>query len=314
MNLDSSLGAIEVGVMVAVLLCGMNAAAVYIWLCVAAFSIYRSLHNRSSGYSSATARITPYMRCLVLALWYVVYNVCVKTCIWPIHSVLTSLSTVFSAFYLYNVTCTSFGDVTVLTSSSWSLNTVALCNGLAVVLVQVGSKRIRRAVATGLTQLKGFFAHRIRILSKKWYITIISWLGSLLALITAIIIMIVGFVSPTPLFASSYKWVPQSTLSLFLFVDIVNTVALCAYYRVERTGSEKYELSHFDSVLTESNNISSVIISIDNVLNRLFVLTMGRSISTSFYELMLTCWMKKRVFWRCRSSYIYSCLFGGINI
>lgn len=54
--------------------------------------------------------------------------------------------------------------------------------------------------------------------------------------------MILGLTSTIVQFEASYQWLLVCTLALCLFVDTVNTVALCIYFRVERTGSSKYEI------------------------------------------------------------------------
>lgn len=65
--------------------------------------------------------------------------------------------------------------------------------------------------------------------------------------------MILGQISYIAKFESQYEWLVTTTLSLLLFVDIVNTVALCTYLRIERTG--------FSST--------------DGMLNKLFIWTLG---------------------------------------
>lgn len=110
--------------------------------------------------------------------------------------------------------------------------------------------------------VQGFFAHRIYLLSKKWVITVISWVGSFLAFTGALAILILGRISKDIAnFDADYTWLITTALVLLLSVDIVNTVALCSFLRVERTGFK----------------------STDTMLNKLFVWTLGAYISLSIY-------------------------------
>lgn len=56
-------------------------------------------------------------------------------------------------------------------------------------------------------------------------------------------------------FENKYRWLVATGLSFLLFVDVVNTVALCVYLRIERTGSSSR---------------------IDSILNKMFLWTLGQ--------------------------------------
>lgn len=100
-SLDLSLGAVEVGVLIATFLYGVTTLQVFI-------------------YFSETAKVTLRMRFLVTLLWIV-----------------ESLGTFFVWHYLYVLTVTHFGDTAMLYGKHWSLDTLAFLNGLAGTLVQV---------------------------------------------------------------------------------------------------------------------------------------------------------------------------------
>lgn len=130
----------------------------------------------------------------------------------------------------------------MVATSHWTLETSAFFNGLAGALVQVRCFTICNKLSP-LTQFdrQGYFAHRIQVLSRSWIVTIISWIGSLVAFMATTAIMITSIFNTLPLveYSKKFNWLLTGALVLLLFVDIVNTLALCAHLRVERTGSLK---------------------------------------------------------------------------
>ncbi|KAF7983117.1 hypothetical protein HWV62_24071 [Athelia sp. TMB] len=86
-----------------------------------------------------------------------------------------------------------------------------------------------------------------------------------LAVVGAISIMILGQISYIAKFDKQYAWLVTLELSMFLFIDIVNTSALCAHLRIARTG---YHTT-------------------DSMLNKLFIWTLETGIFTSLAALLM---------------------------
>ncbi|KAF7986670.1 hypothetical protein HWV62_26520 [Athelia sp. TMB] len=120
--------------------------------------------------------------------------------------------------WLYDVTVTHYGDLTYFAEAHWTLSSSAVFDGVIGALVQ------------------GFFAHRIYVLSGKWPITIVSWIGSLCNVATNFAISVISQTVSVTAFAQDFAWITTTTLVLLLAVDTLNTTALCWYLRVEKTG------------------------------------------------------------------------------
>ena len=120
--------------------------------------------------------------------------------------------------WLYDVTVTHYGDLTYFAEAHWTLSSSAVFDGVIGALVQ------------------GFFAHRVYVLSGKWPITIVSWIGSLCEVATNFAISVISQTVSVTAFAQDFAWITTTTLVLLLAVDTLNTTALCWYLRVEKTG------------------------------------------------------------------------------
>lgn len=85
------------------------------------------------------------------------------------------------------------------------------------------------------SRLQSFFAWRIHILSRKWPITIALWVGSVLivAAATATVICQSGDIIDV---AENYVRLITVTQALVALVDVINTVTLCRYLRISKTG------------------------------------------------------------------------------
>ena len=81
----------------------------------------------------------------------------------------------------------------------------------------------------------------MHVVSKTWLITLVSWLLSLLALAMTIVLTMVSSSSKTTTleFSDSFGWLVTASLVLMAAVDYINTIALCFYLRIEKTGSQK---------------------------------------------------------------------------
>ena len=68
----------------------------------------------------------------------------------------------------------------------------------------------------------------------------ISWTGSCLefcgSLTTAVLLQIYG----PAIVNERFRWVPMTTLALDVFIDVVNTSALCYYLHTYRTGMKTW--------------------------------------------------------------------------
>ncbi|KAF7981412.1 hypothetical protein HWV62_33391 [Athelia sp. TMB] len=127
-----------------------------------------------------------------------------------------------------------------------------------------------------------FFAYRVYTLTGKWYLTLISWLGSATAFAMTFAITIISFQTDVATFSIQYSWLVTTGLVMLLFVDMVNTISLCTYLRIERTG--------FSST--------------DSMLNKLFLWTLETGLLTSLAALLMVVLLlteKKTTLWICIS-------------
>ncbi|KAF7968444.1 hypothetical protein HWV62_30567 [Athelia sp. TMB] len=126
------------------------------------------------------------------------------------------------------VTVSYYGVPAAIGAGDWTLNLSGFFDGLSGALVQ------------------SFFAHRIYVLSRRWYITFLSWALSLIACTATLAITILSFKLSIAEFAIKYIWLVKASLALLLVVDVLNTTALCYYLRSERTG-----YSNTDSIMNK---------------------------------------------------------------
>ncbi|KAJ7223130.1 hypothetical protein GGX14DRAFT_426920 [Mycena pura] len=129
-----------------------------------------------------------------------------------------SLHTVFAWRYIYRLTVTFYGQPAIFNDPDWSLTVSATFDGLIGVIVQM------------------FFAYRIRLFSKSWFITSISWFGSVLGLAATLGITILSSTRTVAEFGANYGWLIEGLLSVLLAVDVINTAALSYYLNKGRTG------------------------------------------------------------------------------
>ncbi|KZP08111.1 hypothetical protein FIBSPDRAFT_761919 [Athelia psychrophila] len=184
--MDDTLGALEIGTFISMLLYGVTSMQVYIY------------------YSHNTMNDPLRIRILVPFLW-----------------VIETFQTICTVYYIYSLTVTNFGNVASISAASWSLSISSLFDGLVGALVQT------------------YFAHRIHVLSTTWTITIVSWIGSFLALIGSAAVLVLGLTNEIPEFEARYVWVSTTTLVLLVSVDLINMVALCTYLKISRTGHKR---------------------------------------------------------------------------
>ncbi|KAH7914161.1 hypothetical protein BJ138DRAFT_1144516 [Hygrophoropsis aurantiaca] len=160
-------------------------------------------------YWSSRFRDPLWLRLLVASIW-----------------VLESFHTIFLWVYLYRLTVTYYGVSAVLASTTWSLDVSALFDGVIGATVQA------------------YFAWRVHVVSQKYFIPVVSWCGSLLQLSAATAITILSTGTTIVYFDTHYEWLIAVNLALDLFVDLVNTSALCYHLWLGRNG-----MRHTDRVL-----------------------------------------------------------------
>lgn len=84
--------------------------------------------------------------------------------------------------------------------------------------------------------MQGYFAYRIHILSGKWIITIVSWTLSFLALVGSVTTIALAQTSKASDPPARYLILGTVTVVLLVVVDLVNTLALCTYLKIGKTG------------------------------------------------------------------------------
>ncbi|KAA1476147.1 hypothetical protein DENSPDRAFT_843047 [Dentipellis sp. KUC8613] len=128
------------------------------------------------------------------------------------------LHTVFFWIYLYRVTVTYYGDPTHLVESHWTLNVSSFFDGL------IGGS------------VQAYFAFRVYRFSQNLPLLLLSWAVSLVQFSGALATTIIGQHTTLPFFAAHYEWIVTMTLSLCVFVDIINTVGLCYFLWTRKSG------------------------------------------------------------------------------
>ncbi|TFY57348.1 hypothetical protein EVG20_g8585 [Dentipellis fragilis] len=116
------------------------------------------------------------------------------------------LHTVFFWIYLYRVTVTYYGDPTHLVESHWTLNVSSFFDGLI-----------------------GGSVQSLPLLLISWAVSLVQFSGALAT-------TIIGQRTTLPFFAAHYGWIVTMTLSLCVFVDIINTVGLCYFLWTRKSG------------------------------------------------------------------------------
>lgn len=184
------------------------------------------------------------------------------------------MNSCFIAIYLYRLTVTSFGDLTVLAMDHWSLGTSAFFNGFIGAVVQVCVSRDTKMRANLNRTKQGYFAYRIHVLSRTWLVTILSWIGSFMALVLTTMLMAVSVSSGMSMadFSNKFQWAVTASLVLMHLVDCINTVALCIYFRIERTGSSTFVYNFFGIACVV---LMALMSRVDGILNKMFLWTIG---------------------------------------
>lgn len=84
--------------------------------------------------------------------------------------------------------------------------------------------------------VQGYFAYRIQILSGKWTVTVVSWILSFLAVVGSLTTIVLAQTSTVLDLPARYLILGTVTVVLLVLVDLINTLALCAYLKIGKTG------------------------------------------------------------------------------
>jgi len=132
---------------------------------------------------------------------------------------LETAHTVLLCFYLYNSTVTNFGD------------------GLAIA---VPSKEYSAGVAfSGVigASVQSFFAYRTYAISKRVYLALPSWIGSLARVVLSIWVAIMAAGANTLInFEMEHRWFVVALLLVSFVVDVVNTLIFSIFLASRRSG------------------------------------------------------------------------------
>ncbi|KAJ7591785.1 hypothetical protein C8J56DRAFT_857364, partial [Mycena floridula] len=148
-------------------------------------------------------------------------DVCGKDRVWlkVLVLFLETLLTIFECIYLYNLTITQFGQYSRLGDLPWSLSGFVIVSGMVSLIVQ------------------SFFAWRVHVISGRWLVSMIVWIGSFIKIVVALINSILTHKEGTiGRFEAKYPFLILFLLSLSMSIDMVNTCSICYYLHRSRTG------------------------------------------------------------------------------
>ncbi|KAJ7578232.1 hypothetical protein C8J56DRAFT_969458 [Mycena floridula] len=164
-------------------------------------------------YGIATVQSYIYFRsdaCVKDKVWLKV----LAACVWFLETLLTILG----CSYLYYLTITHFGQYSRLDDVSWSLSGFVVVHCTMVLIVQ------------------SFYAWRVRVISGRWLVSVIAWIGSfcrtVLSLTIAVLMHKEGIITQ---FKAKYPYCIPFSFSLSLTIDMLNTCSICYYLHRSRT-------------------------------------------------------------------------------
>ncbi|KZT00381.1 uncharacterized protein LAESUDRAFT_666231 [Laetiporus sulphureus 93-53] len=127
-----------------------------------------------------------------------------------IYRLLETLLTVLTCIYLYSLTITNFGKLATLQDLPWSMDVSFAIGGLLSAIVQ------------------SFFAWRVYIISGRLLTSLVSWSASFCRVVITVTICVLDVKSKTVgRYESLYPWTITFSLALAMFIDVLNTCALC---------------------------------------------------------------------------------------
>jgi len=122
---------------------------------------------------------------------------------------------------LYSYLVTNYNNPSALTRSTWSMNLQTDCNGLIGLIVQC------------------FFAHRVRKLSKNYFLTGAIVIFSCVHFSLGVFFTVQGFVLVDTSRFSKLIWVTSAGMGSAAAADITIAVSLCYYLMQSRTGFKR---------------------------------------------------------------------------
>lgn len=139
---------------------------------------------------------------------------------------------------LYKITIPGFGNYAAEARADWTVNAAGILTGFIAAAVQVRFMDTLLPFNRFLNvndHDQSFFAWRIHVLSQKWPIPIALWVGCFFVVAgeTAAMTHQPGTVM---YLATLHIWIITVTQALLVLVDIINTVILCTYLRISKTG------------------------------------------------------------------------------
>lgn len=172
----------------------------------------------------------------------------IKTFVWVL-MILDIFNSVVNSYFIYDGVITHFGDFDYLLISNWCINADTVVTAVIAIMVQF------------------FFAWRIQVLVRKWYLTsvivAISLAGLAMALVTNWIVI------KTPRYSDFPQWkgVVVSWLACTAFSDIVIAVSLVWFLRTHKTGFRKSDVivDRIIRITVQTGLLTSIIAILDIV-------------------------------------------------
>ncbi|KAH9918664.1 uncharacterized protein B0H18DRAFT_882644 [Fomitopsis serialis] len=162
-------------------------------------------------------------------------------------SLLETLLTVLTCMYLYSLTITHFGDIDTLQNLPWPMDVTFAIGGIVSGLVQ------------------SFFAWRVYVISRRLETSIVSWVGCVCRVAITLTICILDIKSKTVgRYESRYGWTITFSLSLAMFIDVLNTCSLC-FWLWRKKDKEHSTSALIDKVMTWTIGGSALINSLPPV-------------------------------------------------
>jgi hypothetical protein len=145
--------------------------------------------------------------------------------------VLETVHTFCICILLYNITVTRYGIASVIADAPFTLDFSGVLSAWIGAVIQVCSLHRVRANDRPLTHTcQAFFAYRVKVISGRLLIPIISWSLSLLRMCFGIMIGVTAFRSGTLLrFIGQWHWLITTEFSISAAIDVLNTTSICFY-------------------------------------------------------------------------------------
>ncbi|KAJ7591793.1 hypothetical protein C8J56DRAFT_1046125 [Mycena floridula] len=133
--------------------------------------------------------------------------------------ILETLITLLTCVYLYSLTITDFGRYSKLGDLPWSLSAFVILAGSVTSAIQA------------------FFAWRVRVISGRWLVSVIAWIGALIRAAAAVAISVLLAEEGTLYqFEAKYHYFLVLLLSLSGAIDMLITCSIWYYLHTMRTG------------------------------------------------------------------------------